>query len=95
MRVLVASMMKKEMKIGVNKEVNTMEKYYLVTIEETLSRTIKVKANSFEDAERKVEDAYKPPRCEIILAADDYMETSFTPREVTDEDLDLYEELEE
>lgn len=71
------------------------EKYYLVTIEETLSRTVKVKANSIEEAERKVEDAYNPPRCEIILDADDFCEKEITAREVANEDLDLYEEIEE
>lgn len=69
-------------------------KYYLVTIEETLSRTVKVKANSLEDAERKVEDAYNPPRCDIILDADDFCEKEITAREVTDDDLSLYEEVE-
>ena len=71
-------------------------KYYLVTIEETLSRTVKVKAESLEDAERKVEDAYRPPRCEIILDADDNVEITFSPREATEDDcLDWYEEVEE
>lgn len=71
------------------------EKYFLVTIEETLSRTVKVKAESLQDAERKVEDAYRPPRCEIILDADDHVETSFTPREVDGEwdSLELFEEI--
>lgn len=70
-------------------------KYYLVTIEETLSRTMKVKANSLEEAERKVEAAYNPPRCEIVLDADDHVETSFTPREVDEEwdSLELFEEI--
>lgn len=73
------------------------EKYYLVTIEEILSRTVKVKANSLEEAERKIEDAYRPPRCEIILDADDHVETTFSPREVDEEwdSLELYEEIKE
>ena len=71
------------------------EKYYLVTVEETLSRTVKVKAESLQDAERKVEDAYKPPRCEIILDADDHVETSFIPREADEkwDSLELFEEI--
>lgn len=68
------------------------EKYYLVRIEETLSRTVKVKAESLEDAERKVEDAYYIG--DIILDADDFSDKEFAAREVTDEDLELYEEVE-
>lgn len=68
------------------------EKYYLVTIEETLSRTLKVKAESLEDAEEKVGDAYH--NCEIILDAEDFVDKEITARETTNEDLSLYEELE-
>lgn len=67
------------------------EKYYLVTIEETLSRTVKVKAESLEDAERKVESSYRD--CDIILDSEDYVDTEISAREVDDEDLSLYEEL--
>jgi hypothetical protein len=69
------------------------EKYYLVTIEETLSRTVKVKAESLEDAEEKVGAAYND--CKIILDAEDYVDTTFSTREITDEDLYLYEKLED
>ena len=70
-----------------------MEKYYLVTIEETLSRTVKVKANSLNEAAIKVENAYD--NCEIVLDAEDFCDKEITAREATDEDLNLYEEVEE
>ena len=69
------------------------EKYYLVTIEEILSRTVKVKAESLEDAELKVEEGYYKEK--IILDAEDVSSRDFTAKEVTCEDLDLYEEVEE
>lgn len=68
------------------------EKYYLVTIEETLSRTVKVKANSLGEAARKIEDIYYYG--DIVLDADDFCDKEITAREVTDEDLSLYEEVE-
>lgn len=68
------------------------EKYYLVTVEETLSRTVKVKASSLRDAERKVEVAYR--NCEIVLDADDFCGKEIEGREVTNEDLSFYEEVE-
>lgn len=68
------------------------EKYYLVTIEETLSRTVKVKAENIDEAWSKVNDAYR--ECEIVLDADDFVDKEITAREVTDEDLSLYEEVE-
>lgn len=67
------------------------EKYYLVRIEETLSRTVKVKADSINDAERKVEYAYR--NCDIVLDAEDFCDKEITAREVTDEDLSLYESV--
>ena len=69
-----------------------MEKYYLVTIEETLSRTVKVKASSIEEATSKVEGAYYD--CDIVLDADDFCDKEITAREVDDDDLSLYEEME-
>ena len=68
------------------------EKYYLVTIEETLSRTVKVEATSLNEAISKIEDAYY--NCEVVLDADDFCDKEITAREVTDEDLSLYEEIE-
>ena len=70
-----------------------MEKYYLVTVEETLSRTVKVKADNLDEAYRKVKDAYR--ECEIVLDADDFVDAEITARKVTDEELSYYEELEE
>ena len=67
-------------------------KYYLVTIEETLSRTVKVKAESLEDAEDIVGYAYH--NCEIILDAEDFVDKEITARETNGEDLDLYEYVE-
>lgn len=66
-------------------------KYYLVTIEEVLSRTIKVKADSLDTAEEKAEEIYYEEK--IILDAEDISGRSFVAREVTDEDLSLYEEV--
>ena len=69
------------------------EKYYLVTIEETLSRTVKVKAESLEEAEEKVGVAYN--NCEIILDADDFSDKEIIAREVDNEwdSLELFEEI--
>ena len=69
-----------------------MSNYYLVTIEETLSRTVKVEAENIEHAYFKAERAYR--ECEIVLDADDFVDKEITVREVTDEDLSLYEEVE-
>lgn len=68
------------------------EKYYLVRIKETLSRTVKVKANSLEDAESTVRIAYN--NCDIVLDADDFNSSEIDAREAEDEDLSLYEEEE-
>ena len=65
--------------------------YYLVTIEETLSRTVKVKAENAEHAYYKAERAYR--ECDIVLDAEDFCDKEITAREVTDEDLNLYEEV--
>ena len=70
-----------------------MKRCYLVTITETLSRTVKVYAENKVEAEDMVEDAYRPPRCEIILDSEDYDGVDFEAREVEDEDLGLYKEV--
>ena len=70
------------------------EKYYLVRIEETLSRTVKVKASSLDEAAEKVEYAYREEGT-IMLNAEDFVCGEIFEREVTDEDLSLYWELEE
>ena len=69
-----------------------MEKYFLVRVEETLSRTYKVKANSLEEAEEKMNQAYREDGT-VILDAADFLEGKIFGREVKDEDLDLYEKL--
>lgn len=69
-----------------------MEKYFLVTVEETLSHTYKVKANSIEEAERKAYTAYD--NANIVLGADDCCEHEITAREVNAESLEYYDELE-
>lgn len=51
---------------------------YNVTIQETLARTVQVEAGSQRDAELAVRQLYRD--CEIILSADDYVETSITVR---------------
>jgi hypothetical protein len=76
------------------KEIKTWKKYYLVTVEETLSRTYKVKASSLEEAEEKMEYAYREEGT-IILDADDFVCGEVQGREVKDEDLSLYMELED
>ena len=70
------------------------EKYYLVRIEETLARTVKVKAKSLEEAAKKVEHAYREEGT-IVLDADDFVCGDIYEKEVTDEDLSFYLELEE
>lgn len=69
-------------------------KYYLVRVEETLSRTFKVKATSLEEAEEKMEQAYREDGT-VILDVDDFECGEIFGREVRDEDLSLYEELSE
>lgn len=67
------------------------EEYYLVTITETLSKTVKVKANSLEEAAFKVELAYD--KGNVILDADNFDYKEITAREVGDENLDWYKEI--
>lgn len=45
-------------------------KKYLVTITETLLRTVEVEAESEDDAEEQVQEQYD--NCDIILSADDF-----------------------
>ena len=67
------------------------EVIYLVTITETLSRTVAVKADSMDKAKDIVEKEYDDGH--IILDADDFNELEITARKHTDEDLSLYEEI--
>ena len=55
------------------------ERTYEVTIKETLMRTVKVKANSQEEARQKVEDGWKNEA--HVLGADDFAEVHFTVSE--------------
>ena len=70
------------------------EKYYLVRVEETLARTYKVKAKSLEEAEEKMEYAYREEGT-VVLDADDFVCGEIYSREVKDEDLSIYMELED
>lgn len=66
-----------------------MSKYFLVTIEEMSSQTYKVKANSIEEAENKVDAAYVNGNVAFFNT-----EINTVGREVGDENLNYYEELE-
>lgn len=48
---------------------------FKIEVKETLSRIIEIEANSNEEALLKIEDLYK--KQEIVLDADDYIETEF------------------
>ena len=48
-------------------------KTYAVTIEETLSKTVKVRAENVDEAVRKVCEDYR--KGDIVLMADDYVDT--------------------
>ena len=68
------------------------EKYYIVNIVETSSKTVKVKAHSLEEAQEKVTDAWD--NCHIIIEPEDFDGVEYFPRNVRDEDLSCYEEVE-
>lgn len=70
------------------------EKYYLVRVEETLARTYKVKATSLEEADAKMEYAYRE-KGTVILDADDFVCGEVYAREVKNEDLSIFMELED
>jgi len=67
------------------------EEWYLVEVVETLTRTVKVKAENAKAAYAAVEDAYHD--CRIILDAEDIKESCFYPRKADDENLELYESI--
>lgn len=75
----------------VNERIVENKGYYLVTITETNFKTVKVKANSDEEAEEKVREMYE--NADIII--NDDCETEFSVRNVNGEDLSLYEEAKE
>lgn len=77
-----------------NKEAkqNQGDSVYLVTITETLTRTVAVKATDIDEAERIVERKYENGW--IVLDYDDFDGAELNTRKHTDEDLNLYEEIE-
>ena len=48
---------------------------FKIEVKETLSRVIEIEANSADEAFSKIQDLYKKE--EIVLDADDYVETEF------------------
>ena len=65
---------------------------YLVTIEETLSKTVLIEAGSEEEAVDIVEDKYR--KAEIILDCEKFCDKEITARLSThDDDVSLYEEV--
>lgn len=52
---------------------------FKIEIKETLSRIIEIEANSMDEAFSKIQDLYKKE--EIVLDADDYVETEFLKSE--------------
>lgn len=65
---------------------------YLVTIKETLSKTVLIEAGSEEEAVDIVEDKYR--KAEIILDCENFCDKEITARLSThDDDVSLYEEV--
>lgn len=52
---------------------------FKIEVKETLSRTIEIEANSADEAFLKIQNLYKNE--EIVLDADDYVETEFLKSE--------------
>lgn len=52
---------------------------FKIELKETLSRVIEIEASSEDEALSKIQDLYKKE--EIVLDADDYMETEFLKSE--------------
>lgn len=78
------------------KNLENNEDYYLVRIEEILSKTFKVsknKAQSLEDAENLVDDLYQLGKIEIDVESGACYDYNVTAREVEDECLSLYEDI--
>lgn len=72
---------------------NQGDSIYLVTVTETLTRTFQVKADNENEAKRIVEKEYEDGN--IVLDYDDFNDVEFKTRKVTNECLDLYEEITE
>ena len=64
------------------------EKYFLVEVTETLQRTVKVKAETPEDAERITKQGYR--ECLIELDAEDLTDVSYLTTEITEDNNDSY-----
>lgn len=67
--------------------------YYLVTITETLKKTVKVKADNKDKAQEIVEDIYQ--NVGIVIDYDNFDDVYFSTRKHKNENLDLYEEIKE
>lgn len=52
---------------------------FKIEVKETLSRVIEIEANSADEAFSKIQDLYEKE--EIVLDADDYVETEFLKSE--------------
>jgi hypothetical protein len=52
---------------------------FKIEVKETLSRIIEIEANSADEAFSKIQDSYNKE--EIVLDADDYVETEFLKSE--------------
>lgn len=80
----------------INKFVNNYkeEKYFLVDIVEHYSKRVKVKAKDFDEACAKVDKAWRAKK--IVMTGDDYADGEVTGgKDVENEDLSLFEEVEE
>ena len=71
---------------------NQGDNVYLVTITETLTRTVAVRTDNEDKAREIVEEKYNDG--EIILDYDDFNEWEIHTRKHRNEDLSLYEEIE-
>lgn len=71
---------------------NQGDSVYLVTITETLTRTVAVRTDDEDKAREIVEREYENGH--IVLDYDDFNEWEIHTRKHRDEDLSLYEEIE-
>ena len=72
---------------------NQGDSIYLVTVTETLTRTVIVRTDNEDKAREIVEREYENGH--IVLDYDDFDEWEINTRKHRDEDLNLYEEIEE
>lgn len=88
---------KQRKEIGMKKktEFNTQnqgDSVYLVTVTETLTRTVVVRTDDEDKAREIIEREYENGH--IVLDYDDFDEWEINTRKHRDEDLSLYEEIE-